>query len=319
MIFTEAELQEFAAPLSAAEDQKCMNAIVMVRDALEPLGFSYDNRLITKLHEGSYAYTLLMNNTEMERSIRILLQGSYANNTCVRMESDVDIAIIQERPFVVEYPQGFGDADYKIETKPPPAKPFKDEVYDCLKVKFGRDVQRKDKAIKVHGNTNRKDADTVPCKLHRDYRFARYIDADNYVGGIVFRTDNGEWIINYPMQHIENVYRKDMNTRFMFKPMVRIVKKIRQVMKDNRLASAGEMSSFGLESLLWNIPNSIYTTHTAYRFTFGETVRFMFANINGIHECKEANGIKQLCPTQAEIVKYQSFITDLAGFYQYTV
>lgn len=39
MKFTEKQLKLYAAPLSESENQKCKNAIGMVRDALKPLGF----------------------------------------------------------------------------------------------------------------------------------------------------------------------------------------------------------------------------------------------------------------------------------------
>lgn len=44
MKFTEAQLKQFAAPLSETENQKCLNAIGMVRDALKNLGFTDDRK-----------------------------------------------------------------------------------------------------------------------------------------------------------------------------------------------------------------------------------------------------------------------------------
>ena len=45
-----------------------------------------------------------------------------------------------------------------------------------LEHKFGSDVERKNKSIKIHGNTYRKDADSVPCRRYRDYRKANVRD-----------------------------------------------------------------------------------------------------------------------------------------------
>lgn len=44
MKFSEERLKLFAAPLSKTEDQKCKNAIEMVREALKNLGFSDEGK-----------------------------------------------------------------------------------------------------------------------------------------------------------------------------------------------------------------------------------------------------------------------------------
>ena len=62
MIFTESMLEQYAAPLSATEDQMCKNAIGMVRDALKPLGFTDDGKEIKTLYSDTYAYSVEMIN-----------------------------------------------------------------------------------------------------------------------------------------------------------------------------------------------------------------------------------------------------------------
>ena len=173
MKFTESDLKLYAAPLSETENQKCLNAIAMVRDALKNLGFTDDGKTISKMYDDTYAYALDMRSTSGTRKVRLFIQGSYANNTNVRTQSDVDIAVVQEDIFTTEYrtstsmyPQS--DNDYGFCTVEPAAKTFKDEVQECLEEKFGSDVERKNKSIKIHGNTYRKDADSVPCQRYRD-------------------------------------------------------------------------------------------------------------------------------------------------------
>ena len=163
MIFTESMLEQYAAPLSATEDQMCKNAIGMVRDALKPLGFTDDGKEIKTLYSDTYAYSVEMKSVSGNRRVKLFVQGSYANNTNVKTQSDVDIAVVQEEVFRTHYrssqyyPQS--DADYGFTTAPAATKTFKDEVQECLERKFGRDVERKNKSIKVHGNTYRKDAE----------------------------------------------------------------------------------------------------------------------------------------------------------------
>ena len=227
MKFTELELKNYAKPLSSTENQKCINAIQMVRDALKGIGFTDDNKMIKPLYEDTYSYSLEMRSVYEEKKIRLFIQGSYANNTNVRTESDVDIAIIQEDIFQTVYRDGVTDKNYGFITVSNEVKSFKDKVEECLKNKFGEDVERKNKSVKVHGNTYRKDADTVPCRRYRDYSRDYLNDVNNYIGGVVIISDEGERIINYPEQHIKNGKIKNSETNYYYKKMVRIIKKMR--------------------------------------------------------------------------------------------
>lgn len=324
MKFTEDQLKLYAAPLSETENQKCLNAIGMVRDALKNLGFTDDGKDIRKMYDDTYAYSLDMRSSVGTRRIRLFIQGSYANNTNVRTQSDVDIAVVQEDIFTTEYrsasslyPQS--DKDYNFCTVSPATKTFKDEVQECLERKFGTDVERKNKSIKIHGNTYRKDADSVPCRRYRDYRNDYRKDESNYIPGVVIIPDHGSRIINYPEQHIANGRKKNNDTNRYYKKMVRIIKKMRYLMCDCGYTEAEQVSSFGLESLLWNLPDSLFMKYRIYRYEFGEIVEYLYNHKYEFGSYKEANGIKALCPTETELANYKNFIDRLFKFYEYDI
>lgn len=323
MKFTEEKLKQFAAPLSESENQKCLNAIGMIRDAMKLVGFTDDNKSISKLHEDTYDYSIEMRGITGSRKVKLFIQGSYANNTNVRTQSDVDIAIVQLEVFhtkyrtSIAYPQS--DSDYSFIIMPSSEKSFKDEVQDSLIQRFGSDVERKNKSVKVHGNTYRKDADAVPCKRYRDYSNDFSKNSDNYTGGILITPDHGSYIINYPEQHLVNGRKKNSETNLYYKKMVRIIKNMRYSMSDLGYQSADNISSFGLESLLWNIPVEIFTKYTFYRFIFDEIVSYLDVNHLAISAYKEVNGIKNLCQTSTEISNYRAFIVDLKKFYEYDI
>lgn len=324
MKFTEVQLKRFAAPLSETENQKCLNAIGMVRDALKNLGFTDDRKDIQKMYDDTYAYYLDMRSSDGKRKVHLFIQGSYANNTNVRTQSDVDIAVVQEDIFTTEYrPASSGypqsDIDYNFCIAAPAAKKFKDEVQECLENKFGTDVERKNKSIKIHGNTYRKDADSVPCRRYRDYRNDYRKDASNYIPGIVIIPDHGSRIINYPEQHIENGRKKNNDTNRYYKKMVRIIKKMRYIMCDYGYKEAEQVSSFGLESLLWNLPDSLFTKYRTYQFAFEEIVNYLYIHREEVCFYKEANNIKTLCTTPEDMANYKSFIEELHIFYDYDI
>ena len=152
---------------------------------------------------------------------------------------------------------------------------------------------------------------------YRDYRNDYNKDADNYIPGIVIKPDSGYRIINYPEQHIENGKKKNLSTNYYYKKMVRIIKKIRYLMEDYEYMEASSVSSFGLESLLWNLPDTIFMKYSIYRYEFGEIVDYLYEHKSEIEKYKEANGIKKLCPTVQDVQKYIAFIDKLKEFYNY--
>ena len=323
MKFTEDKLKLFAAPLSETENQKCLNAIGMIRDSLNMMGFTDEGKSVSRLYEDTYAYSLEMRSTSGSGKIKLFIQGSYANNTNVRTQSDVDIAVVQEDVFTTKYRSTISssqaDSDYGFTVVPTSLKSFKDEVEECLRYKFSSDVERKNKSVKVNGNTYRKDADTVPCKRYRDYRNDYSKNADNFIGGIFITPDKGSTIVNFPEQHILNGKKKNNETNTYYKKMVRIIKNIRYLMSDCGYSSSDNVSSFGLESLLWNVPNEIFMKYSIYRYSFDEIVSYLYENQSLVASYKEANGIKNLCQTAVEAENYRLYIRDLKNFYEYDI
>lgn len=319
MKFTESMLNSYAQPLSQTEDQQCKNAINMVVDALKPLGFKEKRSYVEPMYADTYSYFQELESEYGSRRIKVFLQGSYANNTNVRTQSDVDIAIVEEDIFQTQYRAGVSDTNYGFATAAPRSKGFKDEVEEALRKKFRDDVERRNKSIKINGNTYRKDADGVPCRRHKNYSYDYNNDPLNYIGGIVILADSGERIINYPEQHIKNGKEKNVATNYFYKKMVRIMKKMRYLMKEKGVNAANNISSFALESLLWNIPNENYLEYKDYRkvFMFDMLLSYLKNNLHSISSYKEANGIKLLCPTQDDLENMKSFISALIDFYEY--
>lgn len=319
LVFTEEMLIQYSQPLSATEDQQCKNAIRMVIDAIKPLGFSETRSSVEPMYGETYAYYQELKSNYGNRKIKVFLQGSYANNTNVRTQSDVDIAVVEEDVFQTTYRSGVTDSDYGFVTASSRVKTFKDEVEEALKNKFGNDVERRNKSIKINGNTYRKDADGVPCRRHKDFSHDFRNNPMNYIGGISIMADTGERIINYPEQHIKNGKEKNTETNHYYKKMVRIIKKMRYLMQQNGIESANKVSSFALESLLWNIPNAKYLEYKEYRkvYMFDSLVDYLYSNLIYLSTYKEANGIKNLCPTQEFLTNMKNFINDLRRFYEY--
>ena len=307
MKYTEKQICKMASPISQSEDEKCKNAIRMVRDAMKKLNYTDDGKDIRSYIAESYSYALDLRQQYNGKKITLLVQGSYANKTNIPAESDVDVGVTDSN-------YGFTDGTFSVSE-------LKDEVQKALNQHFGyRGVERHDKCIKVTGNTYRVDADVVPAYRHRDYSNDYRNDANNYIGGIEIRPDSGGRIINYPEQHIKLGVTKNKVTKYNFKKCVRIIKEMREDMAENGCSISSKISSFGLESLLWNVDESAYTKYSSIlRYTFDEVVCFLKNDFSNFSKYTEANGIKQLFPDATTQTAYQKFVNDLQDFYEYDI
>lgn len=319
MKFTEKQLREFVKPLSDTEEQACKNAIRMIAESLKQIGFDEEEGLNKKFSDTpSYQIRLT---TSTNYKINIFLQGSYENNTNVSRNSDVDIAIVQEDIFRTKYRENVSREHYGFIKAPIRKVSFKTEVENALKKTFKDDVVRRNKSIKINGNSYRKDADAVPSLRFRDYRKDFNFDEDNYIGGILITPDNGEEIINYPEQHMKNGIQKNKETNYYFKKIVRVAKEMRYRMQDAGFGYAADISSFGVECLLWNVPNEVFLEYKdRYTLKFQSIVDFLFMNKHYVYGFKEINDIKLITQDDIEREKvYIGFIEELRKFYDYEI
>ena len=237
------------------------------------------------------------------------------------MESDVDVAVILESTFISKYRNGVSGSDYGFSEGTFSVSKLKDEVQKALNQHFGwKGIERHDKCIKVVGNTYRVDADVVPAYRYRDYSDDYQYDDSNYVGGIAIKPDSGGKIINYPERHIRLGIAKNKVTKYNFKKCVRIIKSMRERMEENGYRVNSKVSSFGLESLLWNVDVSAYTKYSSIlRYTFGEIVSFLKNDFVNFGTYVEINGIKSLFPDLVTQNAYKDFINYLYNFYEYDI
>ena len=91
-------------------------------------------------------------------------------------------------------------------------------------------------------------------------------------------------------------------------------------MQDEGYEFAQKASSFGIESLIYNVPDEIFVKHDYYKYIFDDIVEFLYDNKHSINSFVEVNGIKKLCYDSDDREKiYKGFIDELKGFYSYEI
>lgn len=241
--------QGWSLPASDSEEARYQHVENMVRDAL---------------HEHP-AFD--------DRTYSVFAQGSYRNNTNVRNESDVDLVVRSDDMLFSDRKNlaaGTTNADLGLLPALYYYSTFRDDAERALVRKFGRGaVERGNKAIRVRETSYRVNADVVPAFEHR-----RYNADKSFLSGIEFIADDGQVIINWPDQHYANGVTKNDATRRRFKRIVRIVKRLRNRMAAEGVASAAPIPSFLIECLMWNAPDERFADSRLLN-----TVRAVFASI----------------------------------------
>lgn len=306
----------WSKPPGKAKQEQCERAKKAIKDAIES-----DTTLSTK-------------------SIRTCVQGSYQNRTNVRQNSDVDVCILYKDVFFCHLPEGINPQWVGITPMNYDFKNYKNNVKRALVNKFGHNnVNRGNKAFNIHESTRRVDADAVPCFKYRWYYFSNWVPAKTlkrfygpgylprvprdykmglipkpeflwvpnwgrlqYHEGTALVADNTEHLaINFPTQQYNNGIEKNEATGGRFKKAVRIIKKLSYEMKDNKCTSAKNISSFLIESLVWNVDNRCFDSQSLHLMT-KNVLAYLRSCTKEDATCEswvEENGIKFLFhPTQ---------------------
>jgi hypothetical protein len=232
------------------------------------------------------------------KSFASFLQGSYANDTNVYRDSDVDVVMRldstwyhdadllptdQYVAFLRSYP---GTADYGLPE-------FKAQVAAWLKHKFNG-VTVGSKAIFIPGSGARRDCDVLVCARFKYYYRFYGVDDERHAEGIRFFLKDGTQIVNFPDQHSDNCTAKHKATSQWFKPTVRIYKNMRNRLVDSNMLRDGVAPSYVIEGMLWNVP--AHTFGKSYDDTFVGTFNYLvgadrstFMCANDIHPLLQAN------------------------------
>ena len=263
------------------------------------------------------------NATYASRASFSYLQGSYGNDTnIVGIDSDVDIVLGCGSVYYYDldqlteperelYKSTHHGAEYNY-------KAFKGDVETWLRKNYSSDLIVGEKAMHIMPNGGRRKADVLPC-----VSFRRYVSykGDSEAGtvwhpGICFLLPDNTRVENFPKQHHENLVTKHQATGSYLKPMVRIVKNMRNRMRDDHLIADGIAPSYFIEGLLSNVPDNLFGK--SYQQTFLEAYAYL----------AEANRSKLLCAnrlhglvlkdrrTSWDPAKFDTFFNSLGRFWE---
>ncbi len=236
-------LKQWAKPPSESEEEKASNAARMISEAVRETGVL------------------------SSRAFNIYPTGSYRNNTNVRLGSDVDVALVLQDAFLYTLPDRVRAEDVGIPSVVSRygLGEFRSDIGRALRQKFGTDVTPGNKTFDIAGNSYRLPADATPFVLHRYYTGKRFADGRwEYLEGVETRpaNDPNRRIVNWHKEHYDSGVRRNAATNRRFKRVARILKRLRDDMKERGMpearAACAPAASFLLECLAYIAPDTCF-------------------------------------------------------------
>jgi len=239
-------------------------------------------------------------------NIEVFSQGSFRNVTNIPQESDVDVSVCLNSTEYYQIPDGTIPANFGITPSAFEYAPYKNKVAKAMRSYFGdENVTVGNKAIRIHSNTYRVDADVVPTVLFREYFNPPSASATRT--GVKFIADDGKIITNYPKQHIEEGTKKNDATAKRFKRIARILKRLQIEMLDKKRVSES-LPSFFLESLAYNVPDDRFG-HDKYENDVRAVLLYLYNNTrpdDNASKWLEVNHVKYLFHSSQPWTKAQA-------------
>jgi hypothetical protein len=256
------------------------------------------------MRAATLAANIVNNNTWMLlQGASVRPQGSYFNNTNVRLEADMDLRV--EVPHIkVEYLFGVLPAETThIMTYTDGGRSYAEINSDLrstleadLVKNFGRaNVDSSgQKAIKVHGlDGSRADCDLVPTFALNVFMKDRY-GLPYMVRGVAILERMGGWTYNFPEQHHDNGIAKRFRTSHRFKRNVRMLKRL-----NYELEALGDIPrripSFFVECLVYLVEDEFFLVETDDRYD--RILRILYwlrAKLNDPAWCDEASEVNEI-------------------------
>ena len=207
-------------------------------------------------------------------SLSVYAKGSYANNTNVKSDSDVDVAVeCGDVVYWGEHASGAHPASTPYAGVWTPTK-LRAELVAAMQAKFSDSVDTSGStAIRVDSSSARVEADVVPC-----FEYHYYFEDGTYrEGARVFKKD-GSSTENYSKLQLQHGTAKNNRTNTYYKKTVRILKRAENVMVETGVHR--EVPSFFIECLVFNCPDAVFAEST-WTETVKEALRHIWNGLQG--------------------------------------
>jgi hypothetical protein len=276
-------LSHWERPASDSEEQQIERAANMVRTALSS------------------------NDWLNSEGVTISPQGSYHNNTNVRLESDMDLRVVHPS-MKVEYASNVLVDAAKTVLGIVGTERTYSAVIQEMRQQIIRELSKKFGASNVDGSGNkairlkkqlgsRADVDIVPAFKLYWVEWYSYSQMYHTEEGIAIFGKDVNWTYNFPEQHHRNGIAKRVRTKYRFKRSVRILKRLRDELVESNQLELKQAPSFLIECLTYAVEDEYFLFESDDRYD--RTLRIL----NRMKECLD-NSTWVTNATEINEIKY---------------
>ena len=264
--------------------------------------------------------------SDLNGKVEVFLQGSYANHTNTRGDSDVDVVVMSTTTVVPDTSLLTPEERARERAAAKPASltllGFRELVEQALVDYFGSQrVHAKEKCLRVDKREGYVDADVVPA--FEVQRYASYPPRGTpvFVEGIAIPLlSGGSPIINYPKEHRANGARKNEECGGRYKPTVRQVKRLRRKAVDAGLFDKKAAPGYLLECLVFNVPTDFFVVDdsqrllSVMRWLWTRTTQDMIGQLVRFTSCDEIHRLFIDDPGKHDAARAAQVISAMARF-----
>ena len=207
--------------------------------------------------------------------VEVFLQGSYANDTNIKSESDVDIVMLYKDVHCYRRWDSSSPNSYD-----PTIISLRDYTYNLLNCKSNFILTKGSKTVKYAGSQNYLAVDLVPA--------GNYSGPTGDTGIAIYDSQDRHIYYNHPKHHIKNGHEKNANTNGNYKKTVRMFKWAKEKLVEKGLLRSNRAPSYFIECLLYNVPNNLFVNNNAD--CFFNVLKWLYQNRNGLAKIKCQNG-----------------------------
>jgi hypothetical protein len=197
--------------------------------------------------------------SNLASSVRIYAKGSYSNNTNVRRDADVDVAVEWLNTFKVGregVAVGMSAEELGYTPAPEPTTPerLRHDVEQALIDAFGASQvdTAPDKCVGLNADAGTLVADVVPC-----FEFRRYHGPNHFYSGHRLFPKSGGSSDNFPQQNYDNGVAKNTHTGKRYKEIVRCTKRLEGELYEEGMIPR-DYPGYLIESLVYNAPDGLF-------------------------------------------------------------
>lgn len=295
-------------------NEGCEQAISKLKNALNQLEYRNVDNEEKLMYKDIYLYTLKMEKRDINEKITVIISGPCANKTNIQSDNNINAFIILESPInLPERGEALTLENYGV-LRNNASIQLRGEIAKLIdNVMKNENNIWKNCIIKLYEKNSQLQVNVITA--HRYLKRCKECENKIEVGpGVAVISEVSNYVICNPEQNLQNIEEKNIRTKGNYKRYVRLVKSMRAKMKELGYAMSPYICSHGLESILWNVDDTLIMNINKLQYGIKLIMKHLLDDYDNWKDYKRIDGIEKLFASNYMIEIYKSFLTNMIEF-----